>query len=63
MSEYYNVVVPLDGNEDKSRFRRVGVMFKNTRNTGETYYKLQLDFPVGVTELLCFPPRDDNADA
>jgi len=36
-------------------------MFENTRNgTGEIFYSLKLDFPVGVSELVMFPPNSDK---
>ena len=61
---HYNVVVPVEGDDGKTRYRRVGVMFENvSQETSETFYKLRLDFPVGVRELLAFPPRPDEAPA
>ena len=39
-------------------------MFENTnRETGEVYFNIRLDFPVGATELLAFPPKDRDAQA
>ncbi|MYG26979.1 MAG: hypothetical protein F4213_13310 [Boseongicola sp. SB0677_bin_26] len=59
---HYNVVVPVEGGDGKIRYRRVGALFENVnRESGETFYKLKLDFPVGATEFLAFPPRPDNA--
>ena len=60
-----NVVVPVQTGES-TRYRRVGAMFENVRRgSGETWYKLVLDFPVGALELLAFPPRasEDGAGA
>ena len=58
---HYNVVVPhVVG--DKTHYTKVGALFENVRqDTNETFYKLVLDFPVGVTELLAFPPRASDA--
>ena len=59
---HYQVVVPSEGADGRTRYTRVGVMFENVRrDTGEPWYKLQLDFPVGAQELLAFPPRTDEA--
>lgn len=59
---HFNVVVPVEGADKKTRYRRVGALFENaSRDTGEIYYTVQLDFPVGVTKLLCFPPRTEEA--
>ena len=59
---HYNVVVPWEGSDGKTRYTRVGKMFENRRaGTNEPWYKLQLDFPVAANELLAFPPRADDA--
>ncbi|MXX87998.1 MAG: hypothetical protein F4213_18760 [Boseongicola sp. SB0677_bin_26] len=59
---HFNVVVPVEGTDGKTRYRRVGALFENAHSeTGELYYTMQLDFPVGVTKLLAFPPRADEA--
>ncbi len=50
---------------EKKTFRRVGVVFENTRNdgSGEKLLNIKLDFPIGVTELVGFPPKaDETAD-
>ncbi|MXW85606.1 MAG: hypothetical protein F4103_16660 [Boseongicola sp. SB0673_bin_14] len=58
---HFNVVVPVEGTDKKTRFRRVGALFENAHSeTGEIYYTVQLDFPVGVTKLLAFPPRAEE---
>jgi len=62
MSAYFHVSVPVEGTDGKTRYRRVGVLFQNEAKSGETYFTLELDFPVGVTKLLCFAPRDDARD-
>ncbi|MXY32872.1 MAG: hypothetical protein F4Y60_02035 [Boseongicola sp. SB0664_bin_43] len=54
---HYNVVVPHQAGE-KTHYTKVGALFENVNQaTNETFYKLVLDFPVGATELLAFPPR------
>lgn len=61
---HYTVVVPVTSDQGKTFYRRVGALFENHhKDTGEIYYKLQLDFPVGVTEMLAFPPRIRNEEA
>ena len=61
MTNHFVATVPVtytkDGQE-KTRFQRVGAMFRNTRrDTGEEFYQLKLDFPVAVSELVMFPPN------
>ncbi len=56
-------VAPVKRKDDKTRYPRVGVLFENhNRETGEVFYTIRLDFPIGVTELVAFPPkpRDDD---
>lgn len=60
----YTATVPVkfikDGQE-KVTFRRVGAMFRNTRNgSGEEFFTLKLDFPVAVDELVMFPPKSNE---
>lgn len=58
---HYNVVVPFKVGE-KTHYTRVGALFENVnRETGETFYKLRLDFAVAEKELLAFPPRASEA--
>lgn len=58
---HYTLVVPVERG-GKTYYNRVGVMFENfSKDTGEPYYKMQLDYPVGATELLAFPPRPNEA--
>ena len=55
---HFSITVPVKGKDDITRYRRVGVLFENhNRDTGEAYYSIHLDFPVGVTEMVAFPPR------
>ena len=57
---HYNVTIPVERG-DRTFYHRVGVLFENHSNeTGERYYKLLLDYPVGATEMLCFAPRSDE---
>ena len=62
----YVLTVPVtfkkDGQE-QTTYRRVGAVFENTKNdTGETFLSIKLDFPVAVTELVAFPPREEDRD-
>ncbi|WP_299155139.1 hypothetical protein [uncultured Tateyamaria sp.] len=59
MSNHYVATVPVkfnDNGQDRTRFQRVGVMFRNTRQDGSEVFSLKLDFPVAVDELVMFPP-------
>ena len=62
---HYTITAPVKGKDDKTRYPRVGVLFENhSRETGEVYYTIKLDFPIGVTELVAFTPKprdEDNA--
>ena len=61
---HYILTVPVtykDGDQEKKSFRRVGTVFENTRNgSGETFLSIKLDFPVAVTELVAFLPKDKD---
>lgn len=62
MTKHYIATAPVtytdERGTEKTSFRRVGVMFENARrDTGEVFYSLKLDFPVGVTEIVLFPPK------
>ena len=60
---HYTITAPVKGKDDKTRYPRVGVLFENhNRETGEIYFTLKLDFPVGVTELVAFPPKNRDED-
>lgn len=59
---HYTLTVPVkfdaDDGTQKTSFRRVGAVFENTRrDTGEVFLSIKLDFPVGATELVAFPPK------
>ena len=44
----------------------MGALFENhKRDTGEVYYTIRLDFPVGATEMVAFQPKpkDDGEEA
>ncbi|WP_227272005.1 hypothetical protein [Roseobacter weihaiensis] len=63
---HYTLTVPVkfevDGVE-KTAYRRVGAVFERTKNgTDETFLAIQLDFPVGATELVAFPPSKKIPD-
>ncbi len=61
---HYIVTVPVTGKDGVQRYPRVGAMFENhNRETGEVFYSVKLDFPMGATELVAFPPRSKEADA
>ena len=52
MTNHYVATVPVkytDGEgQERTRFQRVGAMFRNTRNgDGSEFFSLKLDFPVG----------------
>ena len=60
---HFTLHVPIEGSDSKKRYPRVGVMFENHhRETGEVYYTVKLDFPVGATELIAFTPKPRDAD-
>lgn len=43
---------------ERTSYRIVGTLFENhRRGTAEVYHTIKLDFPVGVTEMVAFPPR------
>lgn len=64
-NKMFTLTVPVtfkkDGKEQTS-FRRVGAVFENTRDNGDVVLSIKLDFPVGVTELVAFPPKSDGED-
>ena len=58
----YTLAVPVEDTTrdgaQKTACRRVGAVFENARrDTGEIVFFVTLDFPVGATELVAFPPR------
>ena len=64
-NKMFTLTVPVtfkkDG-KDQTSFRRVGAVFENTRENGETVLSIKLDFPVAVTELVAFPSKADGDD-
>ena len=65
MAKHFPLYVPVEGKDNKTRYTRVGVMFENhRRDSDEVVYSIKMDFPVGATELVAFPPRlADDAEA
>ena len=61
----YVLTVPVTFKKDgieKTTYRRVGAVFENTKtDTGETFLSIKLDFPVAVTELVAFQPKDKDS--
>lgn len=48
--------------EARTRYPRVGALFQNfRRETGEVYFTVKLDFPVGATEFIAFAPDTPEA--
>lgn len=64
-NKMFTLTVPIafkkDG-KDQTSFRRVGAVFENIRDNGDVVLSIKLDFPVGVTELVAFPPKADGDD-
>ena len=61
---HYTLHVPVEGKDNIKRYPRVGVLFRNhSQDTGEEYFTIKLDFPVGATELLAFAPKERDAQA
>ncbi|MGH1355992.1 MAG: hypothetical protein ACRBBS_13035 [Thalassovita sp.] len=59
MSNRFNAVIPVEGSDGKTRYTRVGTLWQNEKD-GQTFFKLDLDFPVGATEILAFPPKSKD---
>lgn len=63
---HFNVCVPTEYTDKtgtpKARYTKVGVAFINTRDDGDQIINIKLDFPVAVSELVCFTPKakDDS---
>jgi len=58
----YTLHVPVEGKNNVKRYPSVGVMLENrSHETDEKYFTIRLDFPVGATELLAFPPKEREA--
>lgn len=63
----YNLTIPVtytQNGEEKTRYARVGTIFENTRDNGDTLLSVKLDYPVGATEMVGFLPkaRDEDDD-
>ncbi|KIT14755.1 hypothetical protein [Jannaschia aquimarina] len=61
----YNLTVPVtftQNGEEKTRYQRVGTIFENIRDNGDTILSVKLDFPVGATELVGFVPKPKDDD-
>ncbi|KIT16586.1 hypothetical protein [Jannaschia aquimarina] len=61
----YNLTIPVtytQNGQEKTRYQRVGTIFENVRDNGDTLLSVKLDFPVGVTELVGFLPKPKDED-
>ena len=62
---HFTLTVPVTfraNGETRTRYPRVGALFQNfRRETGEAYFTVKLDFPVGATEILAFAPEARGA--
>jgi len=56
MSNHFPINVVRENNGTKY-YTRVGVLFQNETKDGKTVFNIQLDFPVGVTEMVAFEPK------
>lgn len=61
MTIYYRATVPYKGTDGKDRFTPVGTLFQQ-REGSKSAFKLVLNFPVAVTELVFFPPKANSDD-
>ena len=43
--------------------KSAGLLRNHNNETGEEYFTVKLDFPVGATELLAFPPKPRDVQA
>lgn len=46
--------------EKRTRYTTVGSAFFNTTQSGMEVINVVLDFPVGVTDLAIFPPKEKD---
>ncbi|MEO1975117.1 MAG: hypothetical protein ABGX15_03115 [Paracoccaceae bacterium] len=65
MTTHYVATIPVKftdaEGEVRTRFQRVGAMFRNTRTgDGTEFFSLKLDFAVAVGELVMFPPSSKD---
>ncbi len=61
MTIYYRATVPYKTSDGKDRFTPVGTLFQQ-REGSKAAFKLVLNFPIAVTELVFFPPKDRGED-
>lgn len=61
MTIYYRATVPYKTSDGKDRFTPVGALFQQ-REGSKAAFKLVLNFPVAVTELVFFAPKDREDD-
>ena len=60
---HFTITVPVKGKDNTVRYPRVGALFENhNRTTGEVFYTIKLDFPVGAVEMVAFPPKPKEDD-
>ena len=58
----YRAVAPIRTDNERTRYIHIGAMSEKTSKDGEIYYRLKLDVPIVVTEVLMFPPRVASKD-
>lgn len=58
---YYNVTTPVEGNDGKTRFNKVGVAFPQ-KDGAKCHMKIQLFAMPTNGELVLFAPKEDNGD-
>ena len=57
------VVIKTKTGEEKTTYRRVGVMFENFKKSdGEKYFTIKTDFPVAVDEMVAFELKPKDTD-
>lgn len=61
MTTYYRVTTPVTGNDDKTRFRQIGVAFPQ-REGSKSFMKIQLEALPLNGELVLFEPRAQDGD-
>lgn len=58
---YYNVTTPVEGNDGKTRFNKVGVAFPQKEDS-KSFLKVQLFAAPLNGELVLFPPKQGDGD-
>ncbi len=58
---YYRVTTPITGNDNKTRFRQIGVAFPQ-KEGAKSFMKIQLEALPLNGELVLFAPRDGDKD-